>query len=48
MEAQESVHVGSVVTTWHWDRFFSQFFGFLTSISFHRDSILIYHLEDEK
>jgi hypothetical protein len=23
-------------TKWHWDRFFSQFFGFPLSISFHR------------
>jgi hypothetical protein len=30
-------------TKWHWDRVFSQFFGFALSVSFHRCSILIYH-----
>jgi hypothetical protein len=25
-------------TKWHWDRFFSEFFGFPLSISFHRRS----------
>jgi hypothetical protein len=29
-------------TKWHWDRFFSEFFGFPLSVSFHRGSILIY------
>jgi hypothetical protein len=26
-------------TKWHWDRFFSEYFGFPLSISFHRCSI---------
>jgi hypothetical protein len=26
-------------TKWHWDRFFSEYFGFALSISFHRCSI---------
>jgi hypothetical protein len=26
-------------TKWHWDRFFSEYFGFPLSISFHRFSI---------
>jgi hypothetical protein len=26
-------------TKWHWDRFFSEYFGFSLSISFHRCSI---------
>jgi hypothetical protein len=29
-------------TRWHWDRFFSEFFGFLVSISFHRESLYSY------
>jgi hypothetical protein len=29
------VHVGLVVDKWQWDRVFSEFFGFLLSISFH-------------
>jgi hypothetical protein len=29
-------------TKWHWDRFFSEFFGFLMSISFHRVSTILY------
>jgi hypothetical protein len=28
-------------TKWHWDRFFSEYFGFPLSISFHRCSIKI-------
>jgi hypothetical protein len=35
-------------TKWRWDRFFSEFFGFTLSASFHRCSILIYHLGDEQ
>jgi hypothetical protein len=31
-------------TKWHWDRVFSEFFGFAVSMSFHRSFILIYHL----
>jgi hypothetical protein len=31
--------VGFVVTKWHWDRFFPEYFGFPLSISFHRCSI---------
>jgi hypothetical protein len=31
-------------TKWHWDRFFSEFFGFPLSISFHRRSPNSYHL----
>jgi hypothetical protein len=26
-------------TKWHWDRFFSEYFGFALSVSFHRCSI---------
>jgi hypothetical protein len=26
-------------TKWHWDRFFSEYFGFPLSVSFHRCSI---------
>jgi hypothetical protein len=33
-----SVYVGFVVGKWHWDRFFSEYFGFPLSISFHRCS----------
>jgi hypothetical protein len=33
---------------WHWDRFFSEFFSFSLSVSFHRDSILSNHLGDEQ
>jgi hypothetical protein len=29
-------------TVWHWDRFFSESFGFPLSISFHRYSIIIH------
>jgi hypothetical protein len=29
-------------TEWHWDRFFSEFFGFSLSISFHRGSPNVY------
>jgi hypothetical protein len=29
---------------WHWDRFFSEFFGFTLSISFHRRCPNSYHL----
>jgi hypothetical protein len=36
------------LTKWHWDRFFSKFFIFPLSVSFHHDSILIYHLGDEQ
>jgi len=28
---------------WHWDRFFSWYFGFLLSVSFHNCSILVLH-----
>jgi hypothetical protein len=34
-------------TKWNWDRLLSTFFGFLLSVSFHRGSILTYHLGDE-
>jgi hypothetical protein len=33
-------------TKWHWDRFFSEFFGFPLSVSFHRRSPNSYHLGD--
>jgi hypothetical protein len=43
-----SVHVGFVVDKWHWDRFFSEFFGFSLSVSFHRTSPYSYIIfEDE-
>ena len=29
-------------TKWHWDRFFSQYFGFPLSVSFHHSSINIH------
>jgi hypothetical protein len=32
------------LTKWHWERFFSEFFGFPLSISFHRRSPNSYHL----
>jgi hypothetical protein len=35
-------------TKLHWDRFFSPFFGFPLSISFHRCSPNSYHLRDEQ
>jgi hypothetical protein len=31
-------------TKWHWDSFFSEFFGFPLSVSFHRRSPNSYHL----
>jgi hypothetical protein len=33
---------------WHWDRFFSGFFFFSLSLSFHRVSVLVYHPGDEQ
>jgi hypothetical protein len=45
-EARDRVRVSPCVICggqWHWDRFFSEFFGFLLSILFHHFSILIYH-----
>jgi hypothetical protein len=33
---------------WHWDRFFSEFFGFPLSMSFQRRSPNSYHLGDEQ
>jgi hypothetical protein len=30
-------------TEWHWDRFFSELFGFTLSVSFHRRSSNSYH-----
>jgi hypothetical protein len=27
-------------TKWHWDRFFSEYFGFVLSVSFHRAPLL--------
>jgi hypothetical protein len=35
-------------TKWHWERFFFEFFGFPLSVSFHRGSMLTYHLGDEQ
>jgi hypothetical protein len=32
-------------TKWHWDRFFSELFGFLLSVSSDEDLILIHRLE---
>jgi hypothetical protein len=32
---------------WHWDRFFSEYFGFPLSVTFHRGSIVIYHMGEE-
>jgi hypothetical protein len=34
-------------TKWHWDRFFSKFFGFLINIILPWLSILIYQLGDD-
>jgi hypothetical protein len=39
--APGAVHVGFVVDKW--ERFFTEFFGFPLSVSFHRDFIFIYH-----
>jgi hypothetical protein len=33
---------------WHWERFFSEFFGFSVNISFHRRSPHSYHLGVEQ
>jgi hypothetical protein len=35
-------------TKWHWDRFFSKFFGFFLSVLFHWHSILLHHLGDQQ
>jgi hypothetical protein len=35
-------------TKWHWDRSFSEFFGFFLSTTFHWSSILVYYLGDEQ
>jgi hypothetical protein len=40
-----SVHVGFVVDELALGLFFSEIFSFLLPVSFHSDSILIYHLE---
>jgi hypothetical protein len=32
-----------VVDKWHWDRFFSKYFSFLLSLSFHQCSVFIFH-----
>jgi hypothetical protein len=42
------VHVGFMVAKVHWDRVFSEFFGFPLSVLFHRYSVLIYHVGDEQ
>jgi hypothetical protein len=46
--APEPVHVGFMVAKVHWDRVFSEFFGFPLSVLFHRYSIFIYHVGDEQ
>jgi hypothetical protein len=40
--------LSSVQTKWHWDRVFSEFLNFSLTISFHRGSMLVYHLRDEQ
>ena len=40
-EARVRVHVRFVVDKGHWNRFFSEYFGFPLSISFHRGSIKV-------
>jgi hypothetical protein len=29
-------------TKWHWDRFFSEYFGFPLSMSFHQDMMIVF------